>query len=131
MAICPVRSQIEAGVWFQRIQANDNLAQNQFGQASFSSLQNFLLGKISTFSVVPSPTELGWRSLEGAEIDLLAVDDQTSESVATESSAPPDSPVSEAGSAEEQSDLQSVEAAEDEGMATAEQRDRGENDPAA
>ena len=56
------------------------------------------------------------------------MDDQTSESVATESSAPPDSPVSEAGSAEEQSDLQSVEAAEDEGMAAA---DRGENDPAA
>jgi hypothetical protein len=60
------RHQIEAGVWFERIQANDNLAQNQYGQASFSSLQNFLLGKISTFSVVPSPTELGWRSLESA-----------------------------------------------------------------
>jgi hypothetical protein len=60
------RHQIEAGVWFQRIQANDNLAQNQYGQASFGSLQHFLLGKISTFSVVPSPTELGWRSLESA-----------------------------------------------------------------
>jgi hypothetical protein len=60
------RHQIEAGVWFQRLQANDNLAQNQYGQASFGSLQNFLLGKISTFSVVPSPTELGWRSLESA-----------------------------------------------------------------
>jgi hypothetical protein len=60
------RHQIEAGVWFERIQANDNLAQYQYGQASFGSLQNFLAGKISTFSVVPSPTELGWRSLEGA-----------------------------------------------------------------
>ncbi|MGI8958208.1 MAG: carboxypeptidase regulatory-like domain-containing protein [Bryobacteraceae bacterium] len=60
------RHQIEAGVWFQRIQANDNMAQNQYGQASFGSLENFLLGKVSTFSVVPSPPELGWRSLESA-----------------------------------------------------------------
>ncbi len=58
--------QIEAGVWFQRIQANDNLAQNQYGQASFGSLSSFLQGKISTFTVVPSPTALGWRSLESA-----------------------------------------------------------------
>jgi hypothetical protein len=56
--------QIEAGVWFQRIQVNDNLAQNQYGQASFGSLSSFLEGKISTFTVVPSPTALGWRSLE-------------------------------------------------------------------
>ncbi|HVJ09219.1 MAG TPA: carboxypeptidase-like regulatory domain-containing protein [Acidisarcina sp.] len=58
--------QLEAGVWLQRIQANDNLAQYQYGQASFSSLANFLQGKVSTFTVVPAPTELGWRSLEWA-----------------------------------------------------------------
>lgn len=58
--------QIEAGVWVQRIQANDNLAQDQYGQASFSNLASFLQGVVSTFTVVPSPTELGWRSLEGA-----------------------------------------------------------------
>lgn len=58
--------QIEAGVWFQRIQANDNLAQYQYGQASFSNLQSFLNGTVSTFTVAPSPTELGWRSLESA-----------------------------------------------------------------
>ena len=50
----------------QRIQANDNLAQYQNGQASFGSLASFLAGTISTFTVVPSPTALGWRSLEGA-----------------------------------------------------------------
>ncbi len=33
--------QFEAGVWLQRIQANDDLAQNQYGQASFSSLAHF------------------------------------------------------------------------------------------
>ncbi len=58
--------QIEAGVWLERIQANDNLAQYQYGQASFGSLASFLQGSISTFTVIPSPTPLGWRSLEGA-----------------------------------------------------------------
>ncbi len=60
------RHQIEAGGWLQRIQANDNLAQNQFGQASFTSLATFLQGTAATFTVVPAPTELGWRSTEGA-----------------------------------------------------------------
>ncbi|HEX5236442.1 MAG TPA: carboxypeptidase-like regulatory domain-containing protein [Silvibacterium sp.] len=57
---------IEAGGWLQQIQSNDNLAQDQYGQASFSSLAAFLEGTVSTFTSVPSPTELGWRSLEGA-----------------------------------------------------------------
>ena len=58
--------QVEEGVWFQRVQANDNLAQYQYGQASFGSLANFLQGTVSTFTVIPSPTPLGWRSLETA-----------------------------------------------------------------
>ena len=60
------RQQIEAGVWLQRIQSNDMLAQDQYGQASFSTLAAFLQGTVKTFTVVPSPTELGWRSLGGA-----------------------------------------------------------------
>ncbi len=60
------RQQIEAGVWLERVQSNDLLAQDQYGQASFSTLQSFLQGTVATFTVVPSPTELGWRSLEGA-----------------------------------------------------------------
>jgi hypothetical protein len=60
------RHQLEAGVWLQRLQSNDNLAQNQYGQASFSNLSSFLKGSVATFTVVPSPTELGWRSLFGA-----------------------------------------------------------------
>ncbi len=59
-------NQIEAGAWLQRVQSNDLLAQDQFGQASFSTLQSFLQGTVKTFTVVPSPTELGWRSFEGA-----------------------------------------------------------------
>jgi hypothetical protein len=58
--------QIEAGVWIQRLQSNDLLAQNQYGQASFSTLKSFLQGTVATFTVVPSPTELGWRSLLSA-----------------------------------------------------------------
>lgn len=55
--------QIEAGIWLQRLQSNDNLAQDQYGQASFSSLSSFLAGTIKTFTYVPQPTELGWRTL--------------------------------------------------------------------
>ena len=58
--------QIELGGWLQQIQSNDTLAQDQYGQASFGSLTSFLQGTVSTFTSVPSPTELGWRSLEGA-----------------------------------------------------------------
>ena len=60
------RHQIEAGVWLERVQSNDLLAQDQFGQASFSNLKTFLQGTVATFTVVPAPTELGWRSLESA-----------------------------------------------------------------
>ena len=56
--------EFSAGIWFQRVEANDNLAQDQYGQASFGSLASFLQGTISTFTVAPSPTPLGWRSLE-------------------------------------------------------------------
>jgi hypothetical protein len=58
--------QIELGGWLQQIQSNDNLAQDQYGQASFTTLTTFLQGTVATFTSVPSPTELGWRSLEGA-----------------------------------------------------------------
>jgi len=58
--------QIEAGVWLQRVQSNDFLAQDQYGQASFSTLSTFEAGTVSKYTIVPSPTELGWRLLFGA-----------------------------------------------------------------
>jgi hypothetical protein len=58
--------QLEIGGWLQRLQSNDNLAQNQDGQASFATLQSFLEGTIKTFTVVPSPTPVNWRSWFGA-----------------------------------------------------------------
>lgn len=60
------RHQLEIGGWLQRLQSNDNLAQNQDGQASFATLQTFLQGTIKTFTIVPSPTPLNWRSWFGA-----------------------------------------------------------------
>ena len=58
--------QFSFGVWFERLQSNDDLAQDQWGQASFSTLTSFLQGTVSTFTVAPSTTPLNWRSLEGA-----------------------------------------------------------------
>ena len=58
--------QISAGVWFQRLQDNEDSASRQLGQATFSSLTTLLQGTVSSFQVVPSANELGWRSLFGA-----------------------------------------------------------------
>lgn len=60
------RHTIEAGGWIQRLDSNDNLAQNQLGQASFASLTTFLQGNIKTFTIVPAPTRLNWRTWLGA-----------------------------------------------------------------
>ncbi|MDE1162689.1 MAG: carboxypeptidase-like regulatory domain-containing protein [Acidobacteriaceae bacterium] len=54
---------IQGGIWLQRLQSNDNLAQNQYGQASFASLSTFLTGTIKTFTYAPTITPLGWRAL--------------------------------------------------------------------
>lgn len=58
--------QISAGVWFQRMQDNEDSASRQLGAATFTSLTTFLQGTTSTFQVVPTANELGWRSLFGA-----------------------------------------------------------------
>jgi len=54
------------GVWFERVQANDSLIQDQYSQASFTNLQTFLQGTVSTYTYAPAATPLSWRSLEGA-----------------------------------------------------------------
>jgi hypothetical protein len=60
------RHQISTGVWFQRVQDNEDTASRTLGQATFASLQTFLQGTVTSFQVVPAPNELGWRSLFGA-----------------------------------------------------------------
>jgi hypothetical protein len=60
------RHQISAGVWFQPMQDNEDSASRQLGQASFTSLETLLQGTVSSFQVVPNPTEIGFRSKFGA-----------------------------------------------------------------
>jgi hypothetical protein len=66
LQIAKGRHQISAGVWLQRLRDNENTASRRVGQASFTSLQTFLQGTVSSFQVVPNPSALGWRSLYGA-----------------------------------------------------------------
>ena len=54
------------GVWTERVQSNDTLVADQYGQASFTSLTTFLTGTVSTYTYAPSFTPLNWRSLEAA-----------------------------------------------------------------
>ena len=58
--------QFSAGVWFQRVQANEEFALSQRGQAAFTSLLTFLQGTVATFTFDPAPTPLGWRTTLGA-----------------------------------------------------------------
>jgi len=60
------RHQLSFGAWFQRVQDNEDSASRQLGQATFTTLMSFLQGTVSSFQVVPTATELGWRSLFGA-----------------------------------------------------------------
>lgn len=60
------RHSFSAGVWLQHLQSNEDLALTQFGQATFSGLQQFLQGTVGNFAYDPTPTELNWRSLLGA-----------------------------------------------------------------
>jgi len=60
------RHQLSFGAWFQRFQSNETIALSQFGQATFSSLAQFLGGTVNSFLYDPSPTEMNWRSLFGA-----------------------------------------------------------------
>jgi Carboxypeptidase regulatory-like domain len=60
------RHRISAGVWFQRLQDNEDTVSTTLGQVNFTSLQTFLQGTVSNFNVVPNRTELGWRMFMGA-----------------------------------------------------------------
>ena len=60
------RHSLGFGAWFQRLQANDNLIQDQYGQVSFTNLQTFLQGQVNTYTYAPSFTPMSWRSSEGA-----------------------------------------------------------------
>ena len=60
------RHNLSFGGWVQRIQSNDSLVQDQYGQVSFTNLQTFLQGQVSTYTYAPGYTPLDWRTTEGA-----------------------------------------------------------------
>src|SRR5215471_5227092 len=60
------RHQLTFGGWFQPFQSNETIALSQYGQATFSSLTNFLAGNMSSFLWDPAPSQMNWRSLFGA-----------------------------------------------------------------
>jgi hypothetical protein len=66
VSISTGRHQISTGVWFQRMQDNENSASRRLGQATFASLTTFLQGTVTNFQVVPNPSAIGFRSLFGA-----------------------------------------------------------------
>jgi hypothetical protein len=60
------RHQLSFGAWFQQFQSNENIALSQYGQATFSSLTQFLSGTVNSFLYDPAPTPMHWRSWFGA-----------------------------------------------------------------
>jgi hypothetical protein len=70
------RNQLSFGVWFQRLRSNEDLALTQFGQTTFTSMQQMLQGTVGTFLYDPTPTEMNWRSWMGAWYaqDVIRID---------------------------------------------------------
>lgn len=60
------RHQVNAGVWFQRMQVNENSGSRRLGQATFTSMTTFLQGTVANFQVLPNPSALSFRSWFGA-----------------------------------------------------------------
>lgn len=60
------RHTFSAGLWLQPLQSNEDLALTQFGQATFTGLQQFLQGTVGNFAYDPASTEMNWRMLMGA-----------------------------------------------------------------
>lgn len=60
------KHEIGFGGWFQRIQANDDAANQRYGVATFQSVTAFLQGQASQIVAVINPTEIGWRQAAGA-----------------------------------------------------------------
>ena len=58
--------QINLGGWFQRIQYNDNSANQQAGIVTFATLQSFLQGTARSIGGIPTKTPMGWRTWLGA-----------------------------------------------------------------
>ena len=60
------RHQISVGAWFQRVQANDDAADQRSGVASFADLQHLMQGQAVQVLATLSPLEIGWRQFAAA-----------------------------------------------------------------
>jgi hypothetical protein len=65
IAVTMGRHQFTAGVWFQRLQSNEEIALSQYGQLTFTGVPGFLAG-VGSFLYDPAPTPVSWRSFYGA-----------------------------------------------------------------
>jgi hypothetical protein len=57
---------ISFGAMFQQLRANEDATVSRNGQVIFPSLASFLQGKPTSIVATLNPTEMGWRSLQGA-----------------------------------------------------------------
>jgi hypothetical protein len=57
---------LEFGGWFQKVESNDNAADQRNGIATFADLQHFLQGSATQVVATLNPIELGWRQTAGA-----------------------------------------------------------------
>ncbi|HYL37917.1 MAG TPA: carboxypeptidase-like regulatory domain-containing protein [Bryobacteraceae bacterium] len=60
------RHQFRFGGWAQRVQSNDNAADQRSGIAQFADLQSLMLGKALSVTATLNPLEIGWRQWAGA-----------------------------------------------------------------
>ncbi len=60
------KHRIEIGGWFQKVESNDNAADQRNGVATFSDLQTFMQGQATQVVATLNPIEIGWRQTAGA-----------------------------------------------------------------
>jgi hypothetical protein len=54
------------GGWFQKVESNDNAADQRNGVATFTDLQHFMLGEATQVAATLNPIEIGWRQTAAA-----------------------------------------------------------------
>jgi hypothetical protein len=60
------RHLLSFGAWVQRVQSNDDAADQRNGIASFVDLQHLMQGQANQVTATLNPTEIGWRQSAGA-----------------------------------------------------------------
>ncbi len=60
------KHQITLGGWFQRVQSNENAADQRNGIATFADIQHFIQGQATQVVATLNPIEIPWRQFAGA-----------------------------------------------------------------